>query len=71
MPLSSFSVNSQSAGRLKISEILPGAHMSSARTEVVKMSLVDNWFSSFEKISAIAITDFMSGSFECPSSEGS
>jgi hypothetical protein len=41
--------------------------MSSARTEVVKMSLVDNWLSSFEKISAIAITDFMSGSFECPS----
>lgn len=71
MPFSSCSVISQSAGRLNISEIRPGAHIRSARTDVVKMSLTDSWLSSFEKISAMAMTDFISGNFECPSSEGS
>ncbi len=71
MPFPSHSVISQSAGKAKISDILLGAHISKASTDVVNISLDDNCSSRFEKISAIAITDLISGNLEWPSSEES
>lgn len=49
MPIPSHSVISQSAGKAKISDILLGAHISKASTDVVNISLEDNCSSRFEK----------------------